>query len=67
MATVHSIPARPAERKREHPIWMSVFSERQRKTLISEDLAAGRVIPAILMGIMVFGFVSMILSVWLAL
>lgn len=66
MATVHSMPAVSRQNKDRHPVWSRVFSEQERKSLTDEDVTAGLQIPAILMGVMVFGFVSIVLSVWLA-
>lgn len=43
------------------------FTRKQVDQQISEDMEAGYLIPGILMGIVVFGLVSMIFSIWLTL
>ncbi|MEM8943856.1 MAG: hypothetical protein AAGD11_01630 [Planctomycetota bacterium] len=42
------------------------FSRSQRQRQIKDDLTAGYRIPAILTAIIVFGLLSMVVSVWLA-
>ena len=49
-----------------HPVWCRVFSVRQREKQVEQDVRAGYGIPAVLTAIMVFGLVSMAVSVWLA-
>jgi len=66
MATVHTDSTLDRYNRDHHPVWTLAFSERERKALIDEDLAAGYQVPAILMGVMVFGFLSIVVSVWLA-
>jgi len=41
------------------------FSHRQIDEQIHDDLEAGYLIPAILMATMIFGLVTMLISVWL--
>ena len=52
--------------KQHHPIWCGVFSLRQREKQVEQDMQAGYRIPAVLTAIMVFGLLSMVVSVWLA-
>ena len=66
MATVHYDAKMDQQLAATHPAWSRAFSFRQREEMTQEDLHAGSQIPAILMAIMVFGFVSMVVSVWLA-
>jgi hypothetical protein len=49
-----------------HSMWCNVFSRHQCTKLNRDDLEAGYRIPGILTGIVLFGLVSMVLSVWLA-
>jgi len=66
MSTVHLKELRKLCNSRHHATWCNVFSRHQRTKLIRDDLQAGYRIPAILAGIILFGLVSMALSVWLA-
>jgi hypothetical protein len=67
MATIHFDDPRNWCDRQHHPVWTRVFSARQREQQVAQDMNAGYGIPAILTAIMVFGFLSMVVSVWLAL
>jgi hypothetical protein len=66
MNAVHLKELRELCKGNHHSMWCNVFSRHQRTKLIRDDLKAGYRIPGILTGIVLFGLVSMVLSVWLA-
>ena len=66
MATIHFDDPQNWCDEQHHPVWCRVFSTVQREKQVEEDVTAGYGIPAILTAIMVFGLLSMVLSVWLA-
>ena len=43
------------------------FTEQQREEQVEDDLAAGYSIPMILTAIIIYGLLSMVVSVWIAL
>lgn len=66
MATIDGAQEKLWCDKEHHPLWIKNFSEHQRQKQIDQDLEAGYEIPGILTAVMVFGFLSMVVSVWLA-
>ena len=66
MATVHLDDQQNWCDKQHHPVWYRVFSVGQREKQVEQDMNAGYGIPAVLMAIMVYGLLSMVVSVWFA-
>ena len=51
--------------RKDHPAWFDCFSEEQRGEMLSDDLSAGRSVPALLTAIISAGVVLALVSVLL--
>jgi hypothetical protein len=65
MTAMHLKALREVCKSIHHSVWRNVISRHQRTKSIGDNIKAGYRIPGILTGIVLFGLVSMVSSVWL--